>query len=403
MIPASTSRLIYSYWLLDNAVCVTPRKQQYKLEESCYHLTDTAVDVDLISKVMKTFYDLGGYSQALQFAKARKSSFQGLMQSTTYLNILMQNGLIHEAFTFQRLLRISGFDPSHLETLLYHFFKHCLHGQNMGVLFQLPLDLIEEQSMVHFLKLNAKQHVKDFLSVYYLQRNRFTTPTEKTEISHGNNTTIRNALLANYKRSLPAVQQFTVDYVDQKSALFQPPVNSQYVPESKRSPSHFLKYETVKRDVPRLFSANNSIDNMVVDLDEIQPNMLEFKPIIRTNATPLNSNASTPKRTSTHRRVSFSSLMDKERNTLAANDQIEYSVSMLTPDMHQRKSARLSKRGVSGAEPITLSGNETMDQSFHSPGPATTIKTSTSSAKKFGTELQRTHAMKLRARQLNRK
>jgi len=142
-----------------------------------------------------------------------------------------------------RTTREGSFDPVLLETLLYHLYHYCHAHNKLDVLFELPLDAIEEKYLVEFLQRSQQSRDAQFLLVYYLQRGRVSDAVQlhhellKKHVTDPNQT----ALIENYLLTLPAVQRQALTTV-----TVAPVKASVMLPETPKS--------AVKRHVPRLFN-----------------------------------------------------------------------------------------------------------------------------------------------------
>ncbi len=130
-----------------------------------------------------------------------------------------------------------------LETLLYHLYHYCHAHNKLDVLFELPLDTLEDKYLVEFLQRSPQPRDAQFLLVYYLQRGRVSDAVQchhellKKHVTDPN----QSALVENYLLTLPAVQRRAL------TAVTVAPVKvPATLPETPKS--------AVKRHVPRLFN-----------------------------------------------------------------------------------------------------------------------------------------------------
>lgn len=99
-ISLSLQEYFYGLWLLDTIPIETTDKQKM-LHEASSILVDPSIQLEHAPRIMRILTDFGTSYQALKFVRSVKIEFDTMEQISTYMQILLSNGLIHEAFQFQ--------------------------------------------------------------------------------------------------------------------------------------------------------------------------------------------------------------------------------------------------------------------------------------------------------------
>ena len=117
-----------------------------------------------------------------------------------HISVLLSNGAIQEAFTFQRTRRSSN--------LLPLFYTKAEELGKLDSVLQLSLTIQEEKEFVSFLQSSRKQDSQEVLLMYYLQRSRFQEAMQlnKSQKTLGiGGTSAKDAIMSRYNDILPGV------------------------------------------------------------------------------------------------------------------------------------------------------------------------------------------------------
>ncbi|KAL1116931.1 hypothetical protein AAG570_005400 [Ranatra chinensis] len=150
------SRVIQAFWYLDHAL----------FEDGIQCLLNPSVNrSDLHGwqhrAVLRLLIRQSQNRLALRYLHVKRPSLNLPDDVRLEMGLLLSNGLITQAFMFQRSNR-------HLrESLLNQFFKGCLENNTLKTVFDLQLDKFEEEAFVKFLK-SAHLKNSDSLQVLYL-------------------------------------------------------------------------------------------------------------------------------------------------------------------------------------------------------------------------------------------
>ncbi|KAK2553031.1 Protein ELYS [Acropora cervicornis] len=174
-IPEGLIRLVQGFWLLDH---------QY-FEVAVTTLVDPLIKTELgewqKSFIMKTLLFQGEFQKALYFMKVTQPAVQGVSDVKLFLSVLLANGKVAEAFSFQRKHQ----NPKANKDILYHFFN----AGNMSKLLQHSLDSTEERGRyVEGIRLNE-----------VLKKDKLSQQDERAKV--------RSALVDAHVRCLPRVQR----------------------------------------------------------------------------------------------------------------------------------------------------------------------------------------------------
>ena len=121
---------------------------------------------------------------------------------TLHISVLLANGAIQEAFTFQRSRRGSVSSSA----LLSSFYSTAEELGKLDSVLQLSLSQAEEREFVTFLENASKAHAREVLLMYYLQRARFSEAMQLNQqmAEAGMGGTARQAIMARYSHILPS-------------------------------------------------------------------------------------------------------------------------------------------------------------------------------------------------------
>ena len=153
---------------------------------------------------------------ALKYTKIRQPPHKDIFDVQLNVAILLANGMVHEAFQFQRQ---KGRNSEHERTeLLSYFFSKAEALGKLDSILQLPLMISEEKALERYLKNgeNSSTHLRqEVLLMYYLQRSRFSEAmdlnkhlekqvlTSSRRICGSENT--RKAIMERYAHRLPNI------------------------------------------------------------------------------------------------------------------------------------------------------------------------------------------------------
>ena len=84
--------------------------------------------------------------------------------------ILMGNGMVHEAFQYQRQRR----NTSNATEMMQYFYDRAEKLGKLDSVLQMSLILAEERELVDFLQRSDRPSSQEVLLMYYLQRSRYS-------------------------------------------------------------------------------------------------------------------------------------------------------------------------------------------------------------------------------------
>ncbi|XP_071534189.1 uncharacterized protein Elys isoform X2 [Panulirus ornatus] len=195
-------KLTQAFWLLDHK----------DFQEGLNVLLDPLVNTNDITpwqhrRIMKAFLYQGEHSRALTYAQIRQPPKVDMDDIRLHLTLLLANGLIREAFHYQRSHRIKN----NSEDLLNHLFTGCEQLGKLESVVHLPLSHFEEEALVSYLHASSNPSAQDYLLVYYLQRARYDEAALLQDSLRGGLGTAkkrqgaRSALVHGYLTHLPDV------------------------------------------------------------------------------------------------------------------------------------------------------------------------------------------------------
>ena len=194
-LPPSIIKLTQAFWLLDHedwedsvAIMLDPLLSEDDLTPDHHR----AVLISLLSQ--------GQHSLALKYTRIRRPPVMSSDDISLHISVLLSNGAIQEAFTFQRTRRSSN--------LLPLFYTKAEELGKLDSVLQLSLTTQEEKEFVSFLQSSRRQDSQEVLLMYYLQRSRFQEAmqlnlSQKTLGMGG--TSAREAIMSRYTDILPGV------------------------------------------------------------------------------------------------------------------------------------------------------------------------------------------------------
>ena len=210
-VPPSLIKLTQAFWLLDHG----------DFEEAMVMLLDPLIlgnDILLWQHraILVAFLVQDHPKLALKYTKIRQPPHKDIFDVQLNVAILLANGMVHEAFQFQRQ---KGRNSEHERTeLLAYFFSKAEAMGKLDSILQLPLTISEEKALERYLKdgMNSSTPLRrEVLLMYYLQRSRFSEAmtlnehlekevlTGSRRICGSENT--RKAIMERYAHRLPNV------------------------------------------------------------------------------------------------------------------------------------------------------------------------------------------------------
>ncbi|XP_050715924.1 protein ELYS-like isoform X49 [Eriocheir sinensis] len=198
----SLIKLTQAFWLLDHK----------DFQEGLNVLLDPLVNPCDVTpwqhrRIMKAFLYQGEHGRALTYAKMRQPPKIDIDDIRLHLTLLLANGLVREAFHYQRSHRTTA----NTQDLLQHFYTGCEQQGRLESVIHLPLSPLEEAALVNYLRASASTSAHDYLLVYYLQRARYDDAALLQDSLRGGLGTARrrhgarSALVHGYLTHLPDV------------------------------------------------------------------------------------------------------------------------------------------------------------------------------------------------------
>ncbi|KAK9712463.1 hypothetical protein K7432_007137 [Basidiobolus ranarum] len=139
LIPSHFQSLLNGYWCLDH--------DDHK--NALIYLGDPSVEADWANKIVKSFYENGYCSEALEFIQMTHPQLEEDEDVQLQMNILLRCDLA-QAFSFQRSVE----EPDLQRDLLFLVFEFCFSEQaskqTLGQLLHIPLLSSEESYMIEF-------------------------------------------------------------------------------------------------------------------------------------------------------------------------------------------------------------------------------------------------------------
>ena len=193
-LPPSIIKLTQAFWLLDHEDwedSVSMMLDPLLLEDDLTPEHHRAVLVSLLAQ--------GQPSLALKYTRIRRPPLISPQDISLHISVLLANGAIQEAFTFQRSRRSSN--------LLPVFYRKAEELGKLDSVLQLSLTAEEEREFVSFLQSSSRTDSQEVLLMYYLQRSRFTEALQlNTSLqARGVGTGARDAIMSRYRDILPGL------------------------------------------------------------------------------------------------------------------------------------------------------------------------------------------------------
>ncbi|XP_064642421.1 protein ELYS-like isoform X2 [Lineus longissimus] len=207
-VPAGMMKLIQGLWLLDHK----------DFEAAVHMLLSPMVTSHILpwqhTRIIKALLYQAESKLAVRYMKTRQPAMVTPEDVKLKLTVLLANGLISEAYEYQRTVR----DQSNTEDLLSHLFVGCQQTKTVDKLLQLSLDGVEERHLVQYLKESTEPNSLELLVMYYLQRARYVEAIRlneklkarvmlETDPLAKERAIARNTIVDGYFRILPEVQR----------------------------------------------------------------------------------------------------------------------------------------------------------------------------------------------------
>ncbi|CAH1395017.1 unnamed protein product [Nezara viridula] len=158
---------------------------QYKIVAGCWYFDHSMFDegVDLLFDPRVLCVDLSEDQHrgilhllaserqeklALQYLRLKSPTLNLVHDLRIELNLLLSNGLVNEAFLFQRK------HPEMREALLIEFFEGCIERKQLGQVFGLNLDFKEESTLMKYLKSSGLKEKGDLQVLLLLSKAKYT-------------------------------------------------------------------------------------------------------------------------------------------------------------------------------------------------------------------------------------
>ena len=193
-LPPSVIKLTQAFWLLDHE----------DWEESVSMMLDPLLQEDDLTPehhraVLVSLLSQDQAALALKYSRIRRPPVLTAQDISLHISVLLANGAIQEAFTFQRSRRSSN--------LLPLFYKKAEELSKLDSVLQLSLTSQEEREFVSFLQNSSRADSQEVLLMYYLQRSRFTEALQlNTSLqARGLSTGARDAIMSRYRDILPGL------------------------------------------------------------------------------------------------------------------------------------------------------------------------------------------------------
>eukprot|EP00092_Neocalanus_flemingeri_P083538 GFUD01104869.1.p1 GENE.GFUD01104869.1~~GFUD01104869.1.p1 ORF type:complete len:2801 (+),score=928.21 GFUD01104869.1:744-8405(+) len=198
-LPPSVIKLTQAFWLLDHedweeavSMMLDPLLQEDDLTPTHHR----AILISLLAQSQPTL--------ALKYTRIRRPPCMLPQDVSLHTSVLLANGAIQEAFTFQRSRRGSA----NSSNILAQFYRRAEELGKLDAVLQLSLTTNEEKEFVSFLQSSSRVDSQEVLLMYYLQRSRFTEAMQlnlslKTLGKGGSSA--REAIMDRYNHILPGL------------------------------------------------------------------------------------------------------------------------------------------------------------------------------------------------------
>jgi len=198
-LPPSVIKLTQAFWLLDHEdweEAVSMMLDPLLQEDDLTPVHHRAILVSLLAQSQPTL--------ALKYTRIRRPPCMLPQDVSLHTSVLLANGAIQEAFTFQRSRRGTASSSN----ILAQFYRKAEELGKLDAVLQLSLTSNEEKEFVSFLQASKRVDSQEVLLMYYLQRSRFT---EAMQLNHGLKTmgkggsSAREAIMDRYNHILPSL------------------------------------------------------------------------------------------------------------------------------------------------------------------------------------------------------
>ena len=198
-LPPSVIKLTQAFWLLDHEdweEAVSMMLDPLLQEDDLTPVHHRAILVSLLAQSQPTL--------ALKYTRIRRPPCMLPQDVSLHTSVLLANGAIQEAFTFQRSRRGTASSSN----ILAQFYRKAEELGKLDAVLQLSLTSNEEKEFVSFLQASKRVDSQEVLLMYYLQRSRFT---EAMQLNQGLKTmgkggsSAREAIMDRYNHILPSL------------------------------------------------------------------------------------------------------------------------------------------------------------------------------------------------------
>ncbi|XP_013406167.1 protein ELYS isoform X4 [Lingula anatina] len=208
-LPQSRTRMIQGFWLLDHK----------DFEEAVLLLLDPMLLEEMLpwqhNRIIKAFLYQGEEKIALKFLRVKKPPLVTPEDIRLHLTVLLANGLISEAFEYQKVCSNNERDN---DNLLGHLFTACQQTKTIDRLLQLPLTDGEERQLLQYLRDSKETRNMEILMLHFLQRARYVeairlneklgqTLLHESDPKTRERAAARNSIVECYSKVLPSVQR----------------------------------------------------------------------------------------------------------------------------------------------------------------------------------------------------
>lgn len=196
-LPPSIIKLTQAFWLLDHE----------DWEDSVCMMLDPLLQDDDLSPahhraVLTSLLAQNQFALALKYTRIRRPPILKEEDVQLHISVLLANGAIQEAYTFQRSQRGA---PARL----LEFYQRAEELARLDAVLQLSLSRPEEEEFVRFLEESKRPDSQEVLLMYYLQRSRFTEAVRLHEnlrsLGSGSKSAARDAIMERYSHILPGL------------------------------------------------------------------------------------------------------------------------------------------------------------------------------------------------------
>jgi hypothetical protein len=164
------------------------------------------IDEDEHRSILLALLTQGYHKLALKYSNIRKPPQKTSTDLQLQIAILLANGMVHEAFQFQRDKRSS----TYIEDLLTYFLSKAEKLGKLDTILQLTLTTSEDKCLVDFLHQSTYDSSQEILLEYFLQRARYSDAIKLNELlskGHKNSRAAqtRKAIIDRYAKLIPSM------------------------------------------------------------------------------------------------------------------------------------------------------------------------------------------------------